>query len=53
MLANASPCSLDTRMHARAQDATACMKHLRPVTDPKGALQQLPVRYEEARSVVA
>ena len=37
---------------ARAQDATTCMRSLRPVTEPKGALLQLLERYEQAVGVV-
>jgi len=35
-----------------AKGATVCMRSLRPVTEPKGALQQLLVRYEQAVGVV-
>jgi hypothetical protein len=35
-----------------AKDATTCMRSLRPVTEPKGALLQLLERYEQAVGVV-
>ena len=38
--------------HARAQEATVCMRNLRPVTEPKGSLLQLFVHYEQAVGVV-
>ena len=35
-------------MGAPGQDATTFMRKLRPVTEPKGALQQLLEHYEQA-----
>ena len=46
--ANTPSMELSQFVGAPGQDVTAFMRNLRPVTEPKGALQQLLEHYEQA-----